>query len=203
MCYICREEERYDGVYPEHLARLRVDSTTRSPHTGESQVDTSVSMHSYCPRCVATPPSAPCPEINGSLLGPLLESCLLHWIQSSQENQTRVEKAFKCPQCGADYEIESDNPPLLRLLNKMNKMLTRTGKVATLVGLGTTVFTFGTCTFPSDSSSRALVLSFVGNIGVYLMCTSYGAWAVREFLGQEMYVLPPEPRKMPTERAQV
>jgi len=107
------------------------------------------------------------------------ESCLLHWIQSSQENQTRVEKAFKCPQCGADYEIESDNPPMLRLLNNLNKVLTSTGKVATVVGMGTTVFTFGTC--------------------IYLMCTSYGAWAVREFLGQEMFdlILTEDPANWP------
>lgn len=77
----------------------------------------------------------------------LPESCLLHWIQSSQETQSRLEKAFKCPQCGADYEIESDNPLLLRILNKLNQMLTRTGKVATLVGMGTTIVTFATCTF--------------------------------------------------------
>jgi len=119
-----------------------------------------------------------------------LESCLLHWIQSSQENQTRVEKAFKCPQCGVDYEIESDNPPMLRLLNKLNKFLTRTGKVATVVGMGTTVFTFGTCaSVLSNSTKHALILTqylFIGNTGIYLMCTSYGAWAVREFLGQEM-----------------
>jgi len=77
----------------------------------------------------------------------LLESCLLHWIQSSQENQARAEKAFKCPQCGMDYEIESDNPPALRLLNKLNKTLTSTGKFITLIGMGTTVFTFGTGAF--------------------------------------------------------
>lgn len=139
MCYICREEERYD-----------VPALAKSKWTH------------------------PC---KCTLIAH--ESCLLHWIQSSQENQSRAEKAFKCPQCGADYEIESENPPLLRFLNKLNTMLTRTGKVATLVGMGTTVFTFGTC--------------------IYLLCTSYGAWAVREFLGKEMFdlILTEDPTNWP------
>lgn len=119
----------------------------------------------------------------------LPESCLLHWIQSSQENQTRVEKAFKCPQCGVDYEIESDNPPALRLMNRLNKLLTSTGKFATVVGMGTTIFTFGTCaSVCSGSVARAFTLTdcVIENTGIWLMCTTYGAWAVREFLGQEM-----------------
>jgi len=139
MCYICREEERFD---------VPTQAKTKWTH--------------------------PC---QCTLIAH--ESCLLHWIQSSQENHSRVEKAFKCPQCGADYEIESENPPLLRILNKLNQALTRTGKVATLVGMGTTVFTFGTC--------------------IYLLCTSYGAWAVREFLGQEMFdlILTEDPTNWP------
>ncbi|KAF9649561.1 hypothetical protein BDM02DRAFT_3094609 [Thelephora ganbajun] len=139
MCYICREEERYD---------VPAQAKTKWTHP--------------C-RCTLI----------------AHESCLLHWIQSSQENQTRIERAFKCPQCGADYEIESDNPLMLRLLNKLNKVLTSTGKVATLVGMGTTIFTFATC--------------------IYLMCTSYGAWAVREFLGQEMFdlILTEDPTNWP------
>jgi len=64
-------------------------------------------------------------------------------------------------------------------MNKLNKVLTNTGKIATVVGMGTTVFTFGTC--------------------IYLMCTSYGAWAVREFLGQEMFdlILTEDPTNWP------
>jgi len=126
---------------------------------------------------------------NVSLFHVLLESCLLHWIQSSQETQTRAEKAFKCPQCGADYEIESENPLVLRFLNQLNKILTSTGKVATVVGMGTTVFTFGTCAFASFNSAElefTLTYHLLGNVGIYLLSTSYGAWAVREFLGQEM-----------------
>ena len=119
----------------------------------------------------------------------LLESCLLHWIQSSQENQARAEKAFRCPQCGVDYEIESENPPALRLMNKLNKTLTSTGKFITLIGMGTTVFTFGTGAFPCSHPTPCgftLTDCIIGNLGIYLMCTTYGAWAVREFLGREM-----------------
>jgi len=189
MCYICREEERYDGLFFEHFSAQSVDPAVYSSCTGEDQVDTPVSMHSYRSWSVTASLFAFSFGPNMSLFRVLPESCLLHWIQSSQETQTRVDKAFKCPQCGADYEIESDNPPALRFLNKLNKFLTNTGKAATVVGMGTTVFTFGTCAFVSPNLTvRALTLTYriIGNIGIYLMCTSYGAWAVREFLGQEM-----------------
>ena len=163
--------------------------TACSPRAGEDQVDTPMPVHSHRPRCAIISLFIFCSEPNVLPPYPLLESCLLHWIQSSQENQARVEKAYKCPQCGADYEIESNNPAVLRLLNKLNKILTSTGKIATVVGMGTTVFTFGTCaSAPSESTGCALNLTDlpIGNTGIYLMCTSYGAWAVREFLGQEM-----------------
>lgn len=123
------------------------DPTAYSSYPGENEVDTPVSMHSYRSWCGTTSLFA-----SGSGIKPFVpESCLLHWIQSSQENQSRVEKAFKCPQCSADYEIESDNPLLLRILNKLNGILTRTGKIATLAGIGTTVFTLATCMFSSFS----------------------------------------------------
>ena len=134
--------------------------TACSPYTGEKQVDTSVPVHSHRSRCAITSLFAFCSGPNVLLPYSPLESCLLHWIQSSQENQARVEKAYKCPQCGADYEIESNNPATLRLLNRLNRILTSTGKVATVVGMGTTVFTFGTCAFaPSNSTKRALNLT--------------------------------------------
>jgi len=189
MCYICREEERYDGVWPGCLSAQGADLTTCSSYTGEIQLDAPVSMHSYRSRCATAFLLASSCRPETSIFNVLLESCLLHWIQSSQENQARAEKAFKCPQCGMDYEIESDNPPALRLLNKLNKTLTSTGKFITLIGMGTTIFTFGTGTFSySDSTLLASTLTdcVIGNIGIYLMFTSYGAWAIREFLGQEM-----------------
>lgn len=135
------------GLDINSLLSRCVDLTTCSTYTGENQMDTPMSMHSHRPRCATTSLFTFSLRTNNFSFYVLLETCLLHWIQSSQENQTRAEKAFKCPQCGADYEIESDNPLLLRILNKLNKVLTRTGKIATLVGMGTTVFAFGTCTF--------------------------------------------------------
>ena len=161
---------------------------TCSSCTGEDQVDSPVSVYPYRSWCATASLFAPRFKPNVSL-SRAPESCLLHWIQSSQENQRRVEKAFKCPQCGADYEIESDNPPMLRFLNKLNKLLTTTGKLATAIGMGTTVFTFGTGGFASSDLTTCtftLTIRVVGNAGIYLLCTSYGAWATREFLGQEM-----------------
>jgi len=189
MCYICREEERYDGVWPRCPPVQRVDLTACSSYAGEIQLDTPLSMHSYRSRCATALLLASSCIPETSIFNVLLESCLLHWIQSSQENQARAEKAFKCPQCGMDYEIESDNPPALRFLNKLNKSLTTTGKFITLIGMGTTLFTFGTGAFiHHNPTPLAFILTdcSVGNIGIYLMFTSYGAWAIREFLGQEM-----------------
>ena len=189
MCYICREEERYDGVWPGCLSAQKVDLTTCSSYAGEIQLDAPMPMHSYRSRCATAFLVALSCRPNTSIFNVLLESCLLHWIQSSQENQARAEKAFKCPQCGMDYEIESDNPPALRLLNKLNKTLTSTGKFITLIGMGTTIFTFGTGAFayynPTPLAS-ILMDCVVKIIAIYLMFTSYGAWAIREFLGQEM-----------------
>jgi len=139
------------------LTRI-IDLSTLSSCSGEDQMDSPMPMHSYRSRCAATSPFAFSFGLNAFLPHVLPESCLLHWIQSSQENQARVEKAFKCPQCGADYEIESDNPVALRLLNKLNKILTSTGKVATLVGMGTTIFTFGTCASVSSGTEHRLTL---------------------------------------------
>ena len=36
------------------------------------------------------------------------ESCLLNWGSSAQQDAARAKNALKCPQCGAQYEIESD-----------------------------------------------------------------------------------------------
>jgi len=46
MCYICREEERYDGVWPKCLPQS-VGLTACSSHTGENQLDTPVSMYPH------------------------------------------------------------------------------------------------------------------------------------------------------------
>jgi hypothetical protein len=152
-------------------------------------MDAPVSMQTYCSQCAATPSFALGLRTSVFPLRLLPESCLLHWIQNLQENQTRVEKAFECPLCSADYEIESDDPLHLRILNKLNISLTRTGKIATLVGARTAIVAFGSCMFPKiphrtrvwPKSSRS-----IGNLDLHLLCTSYGAWAVRGFFGLEM-----------------
>lgn len=63
------------------------------------------------------------------------ESCLLSWIQSAQQDPSRSGNALKCPQCGAIYEIESDNPLALRILNHFNSSLSVVGRVVSGAGL--------------------------------------------------------------------
>ncbi|KAL4077767.1 hypothetical protein J3A83DRAFT_4216284 [Scleroderma citrinum] len=129
LCYICREEERYDA--PENPPRAWTHPC----------------------RCTLV----------------AHESCLLQWIQSSQQNRSRAPNALKCPQCGSLYQLESNNPPLLRLLNSANKGLSAMGKIVTVASLTVVVVTLGT--------------------GIYIVCTAYGAYALREFLGPEMFDL--------------
>ncbi|KAI0052404.1 hypothetical protein FA95DRAFT_1592683 [Auriscalpium vulgare] len=95
------------------------------------------------------------------------ESCLLDWITAAQQTPERAANALKCPQCSAVYEIISDNPLALRLLDRWNRLLSRVGKVVTVSTIGLVVTTF--------------------SAGIYLICTSYGAFALREYLGSEMY----------------
>ncbi|KAI0326290.1 hypothetical protein GY45DRAFT_1310686 [Cubamyces sp. BRFM 1775] len=107
------------------------------------------------------------------------ESCLLQWIQSSQQDPSRVSKALKCAQCGAQYELESDNPLALRVLNALNGVLSSIGKVGTFVGF------FG-------------LVTSVG-FTIYVVSTTYGLFAVKEFLGEEVYntLLTDDPSKWP------
>lgn len=51
--------------------------------------------------------------------------------------------ALKCPQCGATYGLESENPRILRLLNALNAALASAGKVATVSGVVGVVASFG------------------------------------------------------------
>ncbi|THH12510.1 hypothetical protein EW146_g7632 [Bondarzewia mesenterica] len=95
------------------------------------------------------------------------ESCLLHWITAAQQNPERAANALKCPQCGARYELESKNPPSLRALDALNRSLSHVGKIVTASCVGLVVLSFGA--------------------GVYAICTSYGSYAIRNFLGKEMY----------------
>ncbi|KAL4253757.1 hypothetical protein ABKN59_002979 [Abortiporus biennis] len=95
------------------------------------------------------------------------ESCLLTWIQSAQSDSSRAPNALKCPQCGAVYELESENPLPLRILNSLNAVLSASGRVVSIAGLVTVGVSFG--------------------LGVYVIFTSYGAYAIQEFLGKELF----------------
>ncbi|KAG8215394.1 hypothetical protein J3R82DRAFT_8995 [Butyriboletus roseoflavus] len=95
------------------------------------------------------------------------ESCLLRWIQSSQSTRSRASNALKCPQCGTPYELTSSNPWLLRWLDMGNKGLSLIGRVVSVGSLTVVVISLGT--------------------GLYILSTAYGAYAVREFLGAEMF----------------
>ncbi|KAF8554282.1 hypothetical protein OG21DRAFT_1412900 [Imleria badia] len=127
LCYICREEERYDAP--------------------------------------GTPPRAWTHPCTCTLIAH--ESCLLRWIQSSQSTRSRASNALKCPQCGTAYELTSSNPWLLRCLDMGNKGLSMIGRVVSVGSLTVVVVSLGT--------------------GLYILSTTYGAYAVREFLGTEMF----------------
>jgi len=107
------------------------------------------------------------------------ESCLLKWIKSAQQNPDRAANALKCPQCGARYELESNNPLTLRLLDAWNRGLSRVGKVVTVSCVGIIAISFGA--------------------GVYAICTSYGAHALQQFLGKEVFdtILTDDPSNWP------
>ncbi|KAI0759067.1 hypothetical protein C8Q74DRAFT_1319825 [Fomes fomentarius] len=139
LCYICREEERYDNPEDPPRAWTHPCSCTLVAH----------------------------------------ESCLLQWIKSAQQDPARVGNALKCPQCGATYELESENPRILRLLNALNAALASAGKVATVSGVVGVVVSFG--------------------FTLYVVSTSYGAFAVKEFLGEGMYnvLLTDDPNNWP------
>ncbi|KAJ3574854.1 hypothetical protein NP233_g1491 [Leucocoprinus birnbaumii] len=96
------------------------------------------------------------------------ESCLLDWIQSAQGgSQERAQNALKCPQCGTNYELESKKSLALDVLSTVNRILQKTGGAFTLV-------------------SAAGIIGVMGS-GVYITLTAYGAWAVRQFVGKEMF----------------
>ncbi|KAM6493308.1 hypothetical protein JOM56_011442 [Amanita muscaria] len=98
------------------------------------------------------------------------EACLLKWIQTSQGTSARAAvNSLKCPQCGAQYELESKHPVLLKFLATGNKALQQLGRLFTL---------FGVATFVGVVSS-----------GVYIIMTGYGAWALKKFIGKEMFDL--------------
>ncbi|EKM75422.1 hypothetical protein AGABI1DRAFT_80034 [Agaricus bisporus var. burnettii JB137-S8] len=97
------------------------------------------------------------------------ESCLLEWIRSAQGNSTRAENALKCPQCGTQYEMMSHKSKVLVFLSLGDRVLQRAGGVFTL-------------------AATAAVMGVMGS-GIYITLTAYGAWAVKNFLGKEVFDL--------------
>ncbi|KAI0028733.1 hypothetical protein K488DRAFT_57871 [Vararia minispora EC-137] len=95
------------------------------------------------------------------------EACLLQWIKSAQESRDRSKNALKCPQCGARYQLESHNPPILRLLEALNRGISRAGTIVTVASLG------------------GVVVTCAG--GVYLLLASYGGVALKEYLGRRYF----------------
>ncbi|OCH90847.1 hypothetical protein OBBRIDRAFT_729945 [Obba rivulosa] len=97
------------------------------------------------------------------------ETCLLQWIRAAEQDTSRAANAMKCPQCGVEYELESDNPLVLRIMDSVNGGLMTVGRAVFWAGGG------------------ALIISSL--FGVYIGCTAYGSYAVQEFLGKEMFSL--------------
>ncbi|KAJ7454910.1 hypothetical protein B0H11DRAFT_2068015 [Mycena galericulata] len=92
------------------------------------------------------------------------ESCLLEWIKSS-EGTGREAGARQCPQCKTQYEVESKNPAVLRFLRAIDKSLAKSDLVFYLAGFYFVV--------------RAVYRAHIG----------YGAWALRKYIGSEMFDL--------------
>jgi hypothetical protein len=72
------------------------------------------------------------------------EQCLLKWIRTAQSDPGRAGNAMKCPQCGATYELESNNPFILRLLGTGNGILQRLGNLFLIFGTATVCGVLGT-----------------------------------------------------------
>ncbi|KAH9920890.1 uncharacterized protein BXZ73DRAFT_52026 [Epithele typhae] len=157
LCFICREEELFDS---EDNRRSYVPSTADA-----------------LPLEPDDPPRAWTHPCSCTLVAH--ESCLLNWIKAAQADPDRSKNALKCPQCSTTYELESDNPRALRILNAANVALSQLGQVATVCAGVTLVASFG--------------------FTLYFVATSYGVFAVREFLGEEVYqaLLGDDPAKWP------
>ncbi|KAL0952465.1 hypothetical protein HGRIS_006733 [Hohenbuehelia grisea] len=97
------------------------------------------------------------------------ESCLLRWIQSAQADTARAPNALKCPQCSAQYELESEKSVLLNAFNAANGSMQVMGRLFTIFSLSGVVAVFST--------------------GIYVISTAYGAYALQEFIGKEMFDL--------------
>ncbi|KAG5641928.1 hypothetical protein DXG03_003954 [Asterophora parasitica] len=90
-------------------------------------------------------------------------------LPTSQGDSARAPNALKCPQCSTQYELVSRKPALLRLMGVGNGVLQRVGRMITLFGTAGVVAVFAS--------------------GIYVVLTGYGAWAIKQFLGEEMFDL--------------
>ena len=108
------------------------------------------------------------------------ESCLLQWIQTSQQNASRAPNALKCPQCGSIYELESDNPMLLRLLNAGNTSLSLTGRAVTIASMAGIVASFSTGGFVlsplTASTLRRLDRRVCPQHSIWSLCIGRVSW---------------------------
>ena len=119
------------------------------------------------------------------------EDCLLHWIKTQQRDFGRSRGELKCPQCGELYEFEGFNPRILRIFNAINRALSRSGRVVTAGCIGTIIFSSGAGELAPHTLSfiRPPLLEYELKraTGIYLACASYGAFAVREFVGPDIF----------------
>lgn len=138
LCYICREEEQYDGTsFDVILYHVSAPTSFTAP---------------------GTPPRAWTHPCTCTLIAH--ESCLLRWIQSSQSTRSRASNALKCPQCGTPYELTSSNPWLLRWLDMGNRGLSMIGRVVSVGSLTVVVISLGTGALPSPDLGVLLIAIF-------------------------------------------
>ncbi|PFH47626.1 hypothetical protein AMATHDRAFT_42818 [Amanita thiersii Skay4041] len=164
LCYICREEERYEDQPPADDSSTTDQTTPLAPTPAPPSTTTTTTTTTAAPTTQRQAWTHPC---NCTLIAH--EQCLLKWIQTSQATSSRAPNALKCPQCGAKYELESKRPVILKILAAGNRTLQQMGRLFTLFSVATFIGVMGS--------------------GVYIICTGYGAWAIRKFIGKEMFDL--------------
>lgn len=165
LCYICREEER---------------AGAGEQHEGYINVALNLIFLGWLLQATEGPPRQWTHPCNCTLVAH--EACLLKWIQSSQSNSARAPNALKCPQCGTQYELESNNPAILRILSRGNKVLQKTGRFFTVITAASAVGAVGT-----GELNHLLKFRAKPDIvqGIYILLTGYGAYAMQQFLGKE------------------
>ena len=129
ICYICREEETFD------------------------RKSCSLSAAAHCPE-PEQPPRRWTHPCKCTLIAH--ESCLLKWIKTS-EVQKGINEAAKCPQCGSRYQLERDNPFILRLLDFGNQQIQSAAYGFAWFGIGASAVSVTSC----ESLSLSLCCCFI------------------------------------------